>query len=161
MIYLVDTNVLSEPTRPEPDKNVLTWLDENDYYVPSPVLAEIQHGIIGKVSVKERLYLQDNFDAIVESAAILNWDMETSIKWAWLCYSKEVKKRPQAFWDSLIDAMGVRYDAVVVTRDVEGFRHSRTLDPWTGIEYAPGEKRKGKVESENPSGQASAGESVD
>ena len=40
MTYLVDANVLSEPTKPSPDARVVDWLDvhEADFVVDSIVL---------------------------------------------------------------------------------------------------------------------------
>ena len=47
MRYLVDTNVLSEPTRASPDPGVVQWLrdHEADIVVNPVVLGEIRFGI--------------------------------------------------------------------------------------------------------------------
>ena len=48
MKYLVDSNVLSESIKPEPDPYVLAWLRENeaDLAIDSIVLGEILFGIL-------------------------------------------------------------------------------------------------------------------
>jgi predicted nucleic acid-binding protein len=48
MTYLVDANVLSEPTKARPDSNVVAWLTahEGDFVVDSIVLGELSFGIL-------------------------------------------------------------------------------------------------------------------
>ncbi|MGH9907618.1 MAG: hypothetical protein ACRD8U_18775 [Pyrinomonadaceae bacterium] len=47
MIFLVDANVLSEPTKPAPNPKVTDWLrrNERDITVDPIILGEIQFGI--------------------------------------------------------------------------------------------------------------------
>ena len=47
MTYLVDANVLSEPTRPEPNEKVVDWLrrHERDLAVDPIIVGEIRFGI--------------------------------------------------------------------------------------------------------------------
>lgn len=48
MNFLLDTNILSEVRRPEPDRGVLDWLDrldEDRVYVSVVSLAEIRRGV--------------------------------------------------------------------------------------------------------------------
>lgn len=47
-MILLDTNVLSEPLRPNPDQGVLTWLDEQaieTLYLSTISLAELRYGV--------------------------------------------------------------------------------------------------------------------
>jgi hypothetical protein len=46
--YLVDANVLSEPTRPQPDPLVIEWLraHERDIVVDPIILGELRFGIL-------------------------------------------------------------------------------------------------------------------
>ena len=48
MKYLVDANVLSEPTKPTPDSRVLAWLraHEPDIAVDPVILGELRFGIL-------------------------------------------------------------------------------------------------------------------
>lgn len=48
MRFLLDTNVLSETRRPEPDRRVLEWLDrldEDRAFISVVTLAEIRRGV--------------------------------------------------------------------------------------------------------------------
>ena len=44
MKFLLDNNVLSEWWKPIPDANVVAWIEVSEWYVPVPVIAEIQEG---------------------------------------------------------------------------------------------------------------------
>jgi predicted nucleic acid-binding protein len=48
MTYLVDANILSEPTKLRPNAKVVAWLSENerDFVVDSVILGEIAIGIL-------------------------------------------------------------------------------------------------------------------
>jgi predicted nucleic acid-binding protein len=55
MLYFLDTNVVSNFRKEEPNESLLAWLKitpEEDVCIPAPVIFEIQHGI-------ERLRLED------------------------------------------------------------------------------------------------------
>ena len=48
MNYLVDTNVLCEPTKPTPDAKLVCWLEANDAHLFDGVLAVAEwHCLIG------------------------------------------------------------------------------------------------------------------
>jgi predicted nucleic acid-binding protein len=46
--YLVDANILSEPTKPSPDPRVIEWLraNEPDIAVDPVILGELRFGIL-------------------------------------------------------------------------------------------------------------------
>jgi predicted nucleic acid-binding protein len=104
--------------------------------LPAPVIAEIQEGIEAAPSPARRIALNQKLDEILRDnpEVIVAWDSETARTWGRLKHSREVKLRPQSLWDSLIDAMGVRYDIPVATRNKKDFRHARIFNPWTDSE---------------------------
>jgi toxin FitB len=53
MTYLVDANVLSEPTRPQPNPKVVAWLmrHERELVVDSIILGELFIGILERIQV--------------------------------------------------------------------------------------------------------------
>ncbi len=137
MNYLLDANVLSEIWKPQPDPRVIAWFNSAEWFLPAPVVAEIQEGIQNNPSESKRNALNRKLDAILSEfpGAILSWDVETARQWGRLRHTKEVRRRPQPLWDSLIDAMGVRYGVAVATRNQGDFRHADTFNPW---EFSPG-----------------------
>ena len=64
MKYLVDANVLSEPTKPVPDLRAVSWLraNERDIAVDPIVLGELQFGILLLPKGKKRTALERWFD---------------------------------------------------------------------------------------------------
>ena len=132
MKFLLDSNVLSEWWKPIPDANVVAWLEVSEWYVPAPVIAEIQEGAealenpVRKIQINARLddFLRD-FGGLV-----VDWDSETARIWGRLKHSPNVKRQPQSLWDSLIDAMAVRHGYIVATRNTKDFRHAQTFNPW-------------------------------
>jgi toxin FitB len=134
VIYLLDNNVLSELWKPQPDAAVVAWFFSSEWYLPVPVIAEIQEGAESSPSAARRLEINARLDAFLKAhgTTVMDWDVESSRTWGRLKHSTEVKRRPQALWDSLIDAMAVRHEAAVATRNVKDFRHARTFNPWVG-----------------------------
>jgi predicted nucleic acid-binding protein len=140
MIYLLDSNVLSEMWKPQPDSAVVNWFFSAEWFLPSPVIAEIQEGAEASSSQARRLELNRKLDNIIKtfSPAVMDWDAETARTWGRLKHSPEVKRRPQQLWDILLDAMAVRYGATIATRNAADFRHAKTFNPWKS-KYPPGE----------------------
>ncbi len=132
-IYLVDANVLSEIWKPQPARAVLDWFSRSDWFLPVPVIAEIQAGAESARSPARKAAINGRLDAFLNQypLAVVDWDAETSRTWGRLAFSPAVRREPQSLWDSLIDAMGVRWSATVATRNAVDFRHAKTFDPWT------------------------------
>ena len=79
MKYLVDANVLSEPTKPTPDARVLEWLraHEPDIAVDPIILAELRFGILILPKGRKRAALERWFNSGVERLHCLPWDSDT------------------------------------------------------------------------------------
>jgi len=139
--FLLDNNVLSELWRASPDAAVLAWMQTAEWFLPVPVIAGIQEGAEGAPSPARRIEINSKLDAFLHdhAALVVDWDAETARTWGRLRQSREVKRQPQALWDSLIDAMAVRHGVFVATRNGQDFRHANTFNPWTGLEHFPGQ----------------------
>jgi predicted nucleic acid-binding protein len=132
VIYLLDNNVISELWKPQPDQRIYQWVDSVEWFIPVPVIAEIQEGAEASPSAARRLEINARLDDFLKrnSDIVLDWKMETARTWGRLKHSPEVKRRPQPLWDSLIDAMAVHYGATVATRNTNDFRNAKTFNPW-------------------------------
>ena len=117
---------------PSRTSTVVAWFVSSEWFLPVPVIAEIQEGAEASPSAARRLEINSKLDAFLKNhaATVMDWDVESARTWGRLKHSPEVKRQPQAFWDSLIDAMAVRHEATVATRNVKDFRHANTLNPW-------------------------------
>jgi toxin FitB len=136
---LLDTNVVSELLKPDPSLAVLDWVGRSEWYLPAPVVAEMQEGVESVPSAARKAQLLARLDAFLSGYGemLLSWDAETARTWGRLKHSPEVRRQPQALWDSLIDAMAIRYGFVVATRNGGDFRHAETFNPWMFSEHPP------------------------
>ncbi len=103
-----------------------------EWFLPVPVIAEIQEGAEASPSAARKVEINARLDRFLErnSAAVLEWDADSTRTWGRLKHSPEVKRQPQSFWDSLIDAMALRHGCTVATRNGKDFRHARTSNSW-------------------------------
>ena len=123
MTYLVDANVLSEATKPNPSADVVNWLraNESEITVDPIILGEIRFGInllpIG--SRRERLELW--FAQGVQGIHCLPWDAETGLRWAKLLADLRLAGKSMPIKDSLIAASALVHNLTVATRNVSDF----------------------------------------
>jgi toxin FitB len=62
MRYLLDTNVISNFTKPSPSKSLIAWMAEqldDDLFIASLTLAEISRGVLEKPAGKKRNLLYE------------------------------------------------------------------------------------------------------
>jgi toxin FitB len=133
--FLLDSNVLSEIWKPIPSIEVLAWVEQAEWFLPVPVIAEIQEGAGATASPVRQTQINTRLDEFLSrhGALIVDWDAETARIWGRLRHTREVKRKPQPLWDSLLDAMAVRHNAIVATRNKTDFRHAETYNPWDFI----------------------------
>ena len=119
MKYLVDANVLSEPTKPSPDPRVIEWLraNEPDIAVDPMILGELRFGILILPKGKKRTALERWFSAGVARFYCLSWDADTGLKWAELLARLRAHGKAMPIKDSLIAATAIVHDLAVATRN--------------------------------------------
>jgi predicted nucleic acid-binding protein len=136
--FLLDTNVISELIKSDPDGNVIRWIDEAEetiLFLSVLTLGEIRNGIErlnpGKrrgrleswLTVDLRLRFQDRILAIDEAIAE---------RWGALSATAAKKGRPVPVIDGLLAATALHHDLMFVTRNgadvsVTGVP---TVNPW-------------------------------
>ena len=134
MKYLVDANVLSEPTKPDPDTRVVEWLrrNERDIVVDPVVIGEIRFGIHLLPDGKRRRKLERWFESGIDRIRCVALDAQTGLRWARLLADLRAAGRSMPVKDSLIAATALRHDLTVATRNTRDFEPSRvrTIDPF-------------------------------
>ena len=134
MTYLVDANVLSEPTRAAPDARVTAWLREHEreIVVDPIIIGEIRFGILLLPSGKRRSRLERWFDGGVGRLRCLAWEVDTGLRGAQLLAHLRKTRRAVPVKDSLIAATALRQGLTVVTRNSDGFAATgvEVLDPF-------------------------------
>jgi toxin FitB len=126
MKYLVDANVLSEVTRPEPCPAVVEWLrkHERDLSVTPIVLGEIEYGIGLTTSSRKRKELERWFAEGMQRLRVIDLDAGTAAVWAALLVRLKKKGRAMPVKDSLIAASALQHRLTIVTRNISDFQNA-------------------------------------
>jgi predicted nucleic acid-binding protein len=121
--YLVDANVLSEPTRAEPSTRVTQWLRRHERVIAVDpiIIGEIRFGILLLPRGKRRSRLERWFDEGVGRLKCLPWDAAAGLRWAELLADLRKTGRAVPVKDSLIAATALLHGLTVVTRNSSDF----------------------------------------
>lgn len=131
--YLVDANVLSEATKPDPDARVVEWLRDNEQEVAVDpiILGEIRFGILLLPRSRRRTRLERWFEEGVARLHCLPWDAATGSRWAQLLAALRAGGRVMPIKDSLIAATALTHDLALATLNRRDFEAAgvKLLDP--------------------------------
>jgi predicted nucleic acid-binding protein len=136
--YLLDTNIISNATRPNPSPALLAWMAEktdNDLFISALTIAEIQRGLLEKPTGKRRALLEAWFSGpegpqALFTGRVLPFDEKAALIWARLMADGTVKGRPRSALDMIIAAVAAANGCVVVTdneRDFDGLKFVNPL----------------------------------
>jgi len=132
--YLVDANVLSEATRPNPDPKVIQWLrdHEREIAIDSIILGEIRFGILLLPKGRRRQRLENWFDAGISMITCLPWDADVGLRWAALLAELRKRGRSMPIKDSMIAATALHHGLTIATRNTGDFPLStiQIFDPF-------------------------------
>ena len=134
MTYLVDANVLSEPTKQSADNKVVDWLTTNEasLVVDPIIIGELRIGILALPRGRKRERLEQWFEAVVETIECLPWDAMVSRRWAALVVDLKRKGQTIPLLDGMIAATALQHDLILVTRNTRDFQKTgvKTLNPF-------------------------------
>jgi hypothetical protein len=134
--YLVDANVLSEPTKPDADLRVVDWLrhHERELAVDPIILGEIRFGILVLPRGKHRSRLERWFDEGIGRILCVPWEAETGLRWASLLAALRAAGKAMQIKNSLIAATALKHGLIVATRNVADFAKAavEVVDPFRG-----------------------------
>ena len=113
MRYLLDTNIISDITKPAPSAPLLAWMAEQpdrDLYIASLTLAEIRRGILEKPVGKRRDELEAWFlgsegPQALFAGRVLPFDEPAALVWARLMAEGKASGRPRSALDTIIAAV--------------------------------------------------------
>lgn len=136
MSYLVDTNVLSELRRRDPDANVVRWLADRPattLYLSVLTLGELRRGVEGLPEGDRKRRLLDWLEVELPAyfaGRILPVDATVADRWGRLLAQAG---RPLPAIDSLLAATALTHGLTLLTRNIRDFQHPdlTVLDPWT------------------------------
>ena len=110
MIYLVDANVLSEPTKQVADSRVVTWLNANEsnLIVESIIIGELRIGILALPRGRKRDRLEEWYETVVETIDCIPWDAAIGQRWAALVVELKRKGETVPLLDGMIAATALQ-----------------------------------------------------
>lgn len=134
---LLDTNIISNVTKPSPSDALLAWMAEqsdDDLYIASMTVAEIRRGILEKPAGKRRRELEAWFSGhegpqALFAGRVLSFDEKAALAWARLMADGRAKGRPRSAFDMIIAAVAEVNDCVVVTDNEKDFAEIETFNP--------------------------------
>lgn len=139
MSFLLDTNVVSEWTKPRPNPGLVAWLarvDENDVFLSVVTFAELRRGIerLPAGARRRRLdeWLRGELPLRFETR-IVGVDGAIADEWGRLVARREARGRAIQAFDALIAATAQVHGLTLVTRNTADFDESvkSLLNPWT------------------------------
>ncbi|GAB6274468.1 MAG: type II toxin-antitoxin system VapC family toxin [Peptococcaceae bacterium] len=138
MKYLLDTNVISELIKREPDSQVARWIDECEesaLFLSVITFGELQKGIkkLNDESRAEQLQKWVNQDLAERfQGRILPVDLKVALTWGRIIGVSEKGGLKLPVLDSLIAATAIANNLIVVTRNVHDLERCQVsvLDPW-------------------------------
>jgi len=133
--HLVDANVLSEATKPDPDPRVVEWLRRNErsIVVDPVILGEIRFGILLLARGVRRTQLEGWFKQGIGRIECLPWDSAVGMRWAQLLADLRHGGKPMSIKGSLIAATALAHDLALATLNQRDFKPAKVqlVDPST------------------------------
>ncbi len=137
-MILLDTNVISEPQRSEPNARVLAWIDAQaleTLYLSAITVAELRAGIALIPAGKRRDSLQDSLEKRLLpmfANRVLSFDMACTKAYAELLAKCRAAGLAVETADAFIAAVALANGFAVATRDTSPFEAVgvNVINPW-------------------------------
>ena len=136
--FLLDTNVVSELTRPRPDARVTGWMNaaaEDTLFLSVLTLGEVRKGIttVSDPARKGRLETWLSRGLIERfEGRILGIDLAVADRWGQISGALALRGAPLAVIDGLLAATALHHHLTLVTRNTRdvALTGAAVLDPW-------------------------------
>ena len=134
MIYLLDTNVISEIVKQAPDNKVINWLesiDSNYFSISVLTLGEIRKGVekMGNTTKKQQIIQWLEINLVQEfSGRIIDINHNVADKWGYISSKVNIPAI-----DGLIAASAMVHNQKLVTHNTKDFKNIAGLElinPW-------------------------------
>jgi predicted nucleic acid-binding protein len=135
--FLLDTNIISNVTKPVPSESLLAWMAEQideTLFIASLTVAEIRRGVLEKPAGRKRDQLDAWFSgpegpSALFAGRVLPFDEKAGLIWARLMAEGTSKGKPRSALDTIVAAIAVANDCIVVTDDEKGFADIEIVNP--------------------------------
>ena len=137
MRYLLDTNIISNVTKPVPSEALVDWMAERedaDVFISSLTIAEIRRGVLEKPIGRKRRELERWFDGpegpqALFAGRVLPFDAAAALIWARLMAEGTATGRPRSALDMIVAAVAEANDCIVVTDNERDFVGLEIVNP--------------------------------
>lgn len=137
-MIVIDTNVISELWKIEPNLNVLAWVDAQaveTLYLSAITVAELRYGIATMPAGKRRSIYQERLANQVLPAfagRVLSFDLDAAQAYSDLMAQARIDGRAIGKADGYIAATAASHGFMVATRDTSPFEAAKliTINPW-------------------------------
>jgi len=135
--YLLDTNIISNVTKPTPSGPLFAWLSEQadeDLLIASLTVAEIWCGVLEKPGGKKRAQLEKWFHSeegpqALFAGRVLPFDEKAALIWGRLMAEGTKAGRPRSALDMILAAIAEANGCIVVTDNERDFQGLRYVNP--------------------------------
>jgi toxin FitB len=135
--YLLDTNIISNVTKPNPSTALLAWMAEqvdSDLFISALTVGEIWRGLLEMSKGKKRTVLEAWFAGpegpqALFAGRVLPFDEKTGLIWARLMADGTVKGRTRSALDMMIAAVAEANACVIVTGNEKDFTGIKFVNP--------------------------------
>ncbi|MCK6432728.1 MAG: type II toxin-antitoxin system VapC family toxin [Aquabacterium sp.] len=137
-MIVLDTNVVSETLKPQPDAAVLAWLDSQlaeTLHISSVTVAELLFGVAVLAAGKRRNRLTAAVEGLIGlyEGRVLPFDLEAASTYAALAAKARTRARGFPIPDGYIAAIAASRNFIVASRDSSAFEACglRAINPWS------------------------------
>jgi toxin FitB len=135
--YLLDTNIVSNATKPAPSPSLAAWMAEQadmDLFISSLTIAEIWRGLLETPAGRKRATLERWFSGpegplAIFAGRVLPFDEKAGLIWARLMAEGTAAGRPRSAMDMIIAAVAEANECVVVTHNERDFAGLKFINP--------------------------------
>jgi predicted nucleic acid-binding protein len=136
--FLLDTNVISEWIKPQPDRSVVSWLaqvDEDRVFISVISFAEVRHGVellpVGRRRERLTHWLAEEVPERFEGR-VLAIDQHIAETWGVIMARGQKAGLTPGTMDAFVAATAAAHNLTLVTRNVKDFQRLGIplFDPW-------------------------------
>ncbi|WP_300301099.1 type II toxin-antitoxin system VapC family toxin [Ferrovibrio sp.] len=139
--YLLDTNIISNITKPVPSESLQAWMAEQadeDLFIASLTIAEIRRGVLEKPAGRKRNQLEAWFAGpegppALFAGRILPFDEKACLVWARLMAEGTAAGQPRSALETIIAAVAEANDCLVVTGNECDFTGIEIINPMRDV----------------------------
>ncbi len=137
-MIILDSNVVSEIMRPQPETRVIAWLDRQprqSVWVTTITILEVRFGLLTMPAGKRRDAYTQGFENILDrlDRRIASFDLGAAQHASDLMASRKLKGIPREDRDTMIAGIVLANHATLATRNTSHFDDlsSPLINPWT------------------------------